>query len=289
MGARSRRPLIRYHGGKWVIAKWIIGFLPEHTTYVEPFGGGASVLLQKPVAPAECYNDLDETVVQLFRVIQDPVQTSDLLYRLKHTPYSRKEFELAYEPTEEPVERARRTLIRSWMGYGSDGTAGVYKTGFRRTVTGANKFPSHEWANYHDALPATIERFSRVTIESIEASKLIGNLDRPDTLFYVDPPYLPSTRSSGNRRRGAGFHVYQHELEEDHVALLEQLIAVDGMVVLSGYPSQLYDDMLAGWRRVTRDAYADGGSHRTECLWINPSAEKRNCSISQSCLFANEQ
>lgn len=276
MGARRRRPAFRYHGGKWKIAKWVIKHLPPHETYVEPFGGGASVLLQKPIVKAELYNDLNDVIVSFFRVIQDPAKLERLIWLLERTPYSRREFELAYEPCEDDVEAARRMLIRSWQGYGSDGTDGKYKTGFRRTVSSVNKFPSGEWANYPPALSLTAERFDKVVVESMDAFDLMLEMDDPDTLFYVDPPYLPSTRSAGNRRRGQGFHVYAHELEEDdHVRLLQLLLALKGMVVLSGYPSTLYDVALDGWRKAERDAHADGGSPRTEVLWINPAASKR--------------
>jgi DNA adenine methylase len=280
MTSHRRRPLIRWHGGKWKWAKWIIGFFPPHDTYVEPFGGGASVLLQKRPAKAECYNDLDETLIQLFRVLQDPAQAERLVRLLEFTPFSRAEFDLANgadnRAIADPVEAARRTIIRSFMGYGSDGTAGLYRTGFRRTVTQARKFPAKEWATYPDALRFTIERFQSVVLEQCDAFKLMPELDKPGTLFYVDPPYHPDTRSKGNRRRGAGFHVYKHELvEADHPRLLESLLALSGMVVLSGYPHPLYDEMLPGWLRFERDAYADGGRHRKEALWLNPAVQHR--------------
>jgi len=276
MGAHRRRPLIRWHGGKWKIAKWVIEHLPPHLTYVEPFGGGGSVLLQKAPAKAECYNDLDATLIQLFRVLQDPASAERLVWMLERTPFSRAEFDLAYEKTDDPVEAARRTLIRSFMGYGSDGTAGEYKTGFRPTVSHAAKFPAKEWKTYPDALRLTIDRFRDVVLEQIDAFELMPQLDKPDTLFYIDPPYHPSTRSSGNRRRGQGYHVYRHELDEaDHVRLLDVVKGLRGMVVVSGYPLDLYDESLPGWKRVERGAYADGGRARTECLWINPAALDR--------------
>lgn len=255
-----------------MISQWILGFLPDHGTYTEAFGGGASILLRKPRArQAEIYNDLDETIVSVFKLLQDPAQASRLLELLELTPYSRKEFEWAYEPTDDPVESVRRTLVRSWMGYGSDGTAGVYKTGFRSVVNHAGKTPAGEWINYVATLGPTIERIRGVTLESTDAFALLGRFDGPDTLHYVDPPYLPETRSHGNRRRGAGYHVYQHELEtSDHVRLLDILLSLDGMVVLSGYPSVMYDDALVGWQRHQRGAYADGGGPRTEVVWLNP-------------------
>src|SRR3546814_2282652 len=107
-------------GGKWRLAAWVISFFPRHVTYVEPFGGGASVMLQKAPAKAELYNDLDETMIQLFRVIQDPEKAEKLVWLLERTPFSRAEFELAYKPAKDDVEAVRRTIVRSFMGFGSE-------------------------------------------------------------------------------------------------------------------------------------------------------------------------
>lgn len=289
---KRARPLVRWHGGKWMIAPKILPLLPPHETYTEAFGGGASILLRKPRArKAEIYNDLDETMVRLFRTLQDPAKAERLLQLLAVTPYARKEFEWAYDCTGcgEPrnigehkdcelddVEEARRTLVRSWMGYGSDGTAGVYRTGFRSIVNQAGKTPAGEWVNYKATLPKTIERIAGVNIECRDAFGILEQYDGPETLHYVDPPYLPETRSVGNRRRGAGYHVYQHELETaDHVRLLDLLSDLEGMVVLSGYPSPLYDERLVGWATHKWQAYADGGMPRTEMVWLNERCAKR--------------
>lgn len=274
---KRARPLVRWHGGKWMIAPWILPFLPPHETYVEPFGGGASILLRKARAKkAEIYNDLDETLIRVFKVLQDPAKCERLIQLLELTPYSRKEFEWAYEPIDDDVEAARRTLVRSWMGYGSDGTAGVYRTGFRSIVNHAGKTPAGEWVNYVATIDRTIERIRGVNIECRDAFTVMEQYDGPRTLHYIDPPYLPETRSVGNRRRGAGYHVYQHELSrEDHVRLLDFVGELEGMVVLSGYPSDLYDGALIGWPRYQRAAYADGGMPRTEVVWINEHCAAR--------------
>lgn len=284
-------PIIRWHGGKWRIAPWIIAHFPRHRTYVEPFGGGASVLLRKPPSYAEIYNDLDERLVALFRVLRDREQAAELIRQLDLTPFARAEFEEAYQEVDDPVEMARRTLIRSFMGYGSDGTAGVYRTGFRSKISKSGTTPAQAWMGYPAALELAVERLRWVTFERKPAGAVISQYDSPATLFYVDPPYLPSTRSQGNRRRRgpgtAAYEVYAHELTEaDHILLLQELQGAAGMVVLSGYPSDLYDSKLLGWRREEKMTHADGGLERTEVIWMNPACQ---AALEHGPLFAERQ
>lgn len=271
-----RRPVLRYHGGKWLLAPWIISNFPMHRVYVEPFGGGASVLLRKPRAYAEVYNDLSGEVVNLFRVLQDPVGAPRLIELLKLTPFARAEFELAYEVTGDAVERARRLLIRAFMGFGSDGHNRLVKTGFRANSNRSGTTPCHDWIGFSDHLAVAVERLRGVVIENREASRVMRTHDHADTLHYVDPPYMPETRSPKGRRGGVRYHAYDHEMTvEDHVALLEMLPTLKGMVVLSGYPSALYAKNLKGWRRVDKKSLADGARPRLECLWLNPAADQQ--------------
>ena len=111
------RPVLRWHGGKFILAPWIIDHFPSHRIYTEAFGGAASVLLRKPRAYAEVYNDMDGEVVNLFRVLQGK-RAQDLVAKLRLTPFARAEFEMAYTPSADPVERARRLLSK---GDGSKG------------------------------------------------------------------------------------------------------------------------------------------------------------------------
>lgn len=275
-----KRPVLRWHGGKWRLAPWIIKHFPNHSCYIEPFGGAASVLLQKQPSYSEVYNDLDQVLVQLFAVLRDRTMSAALIQSLTLTPFSRDEFNLSYLATDDPLERARRTIIRSFMGFGSDSTSGHYRTGFRSNTTRMGTTPARDWANYPDTLTKIVERLEGVTFENKPACEVILQYDATDALIYADPPYHPDTRSSGNRRRcGPGsksWHVYQHELDHDgHVALLETLLAAKGMVALSGYPTRLYDDALQDWRRIERAAYADGARPRTEVLWLNPALVDR--------------
>lgn len=261
------RPVLRWHGGKWILAPWIISHFPAHRIYVEPFGGAGSVLMRKPPAYAEVWNDLDGDLVNLFRVLRSD-RSSRLVEQLRLTPFSRVEFETAYEPTDDDVERARRMIIRSFMGFGNTGALGR-STGFRADSNKSGTTPAHDWASYPDALEALIYRVRGVVIENRDARDVMAAHDRTDTLHYVDPPYVHATRSVGNPH--CAKHKYRHEMSDaDHSELIAFLRTLRGMVVLSGYPCDLYDDALGDWRRIERQALADGARERTEVLWINP-------------------
>jgi DNA adenine methylase len=263
------RPALRWHGGKWLLAPWIISNLPPHRVYVEPFGGAASVLIRKPRSYAEVYNDLDNDVVNLFTVLRGP-RAMELRDALRLTPFAREEFRAAYEPTGDAIEKARRLIIRSFMGFGSDGHNGARMTGFRASSNRSGTTPAHDWVNYPDALTDIVARLSGVVIEHRPAIEVMLRQDGLQTLHYVDPPYVHSTRS---KAKNSSRKNYTHEMaDSDHAALLEVLRSLSGMVVLSGYPHPLYDDALPGWRRIEREALADGARKRTEVLWINPQA-----------------
>ncbi len=266
------RPILRWHGGKWLLAPWIISHFPPHRCYVEPYGGAWSVGFRKPRAEAEVWNDLDDELVNLFAVMRDPAQGAALVDALRLTPFARREFFAAYEMSADSVERARRLIIRSFMGHGSDGASGQYRTGFRANSNRSGSTPAVDWVNLPDSLNLAIARAMGVVLESRPALQVMRSHDDVDTLHFVDPPYLKETRARANRRADNG-GVYRHELSDvDHAELLQALRDLRGMVILCGYPSALYDDALADWRRIERPALADGALPRTEVLWINPAA-----------------
>lgn len=267
------RPLLRWHGGKWRLAPWILAHFSEHRVYTEAFGGAGSVLLRKSRAYSEVYNDLDGEVVNLFRVLQDPVRSARLVELLRLTPFARDEFELAYKPARNRVERARRLVIRSYMGFGSDGHNIAVRTGFRANSNRSNTTPAHDWGNYPKTLYLAVERLEGVVVERRPALDVMRQHDTADALHFVDPPYLPETRSDKSRKGGGKYHAYAHEMSaDDHVELLDALKGLRGKVILCGYPAPLYDDALKGWGRVEKQALADGARARTEVLWLNPAA-----------------
>jgi DNA adenine methylase len=254
----TSRPALQWHGGKWLLAPWIIQHFPEHRRYVEPYAGGASVLLRKPRSHSEVYNDLDAEVVNFFQVMRD--QGVELVRRLAITPYARDEFSRAYTPTDEPIERARRLVIRSFMGFGSNAHQRI--SGFRASSERSVTSPAREWANYPEAARAIVARLQGVVIENRPALDLIQATDSADTLFYLDPPYVSETRDPGAD--------YAHEMrDDDHRAMLRVARSLTGSVAISGYRCNMYDDELRGWTRIDRNAFADGARPRVESLWIN--------------------
>lgn len=267
---KPTRPTLRYHGGKWKLAPWIISNFPPHRVYVEPFGGGASVLMRKARSYTEVYNDLDGEIVNLFRVLRDPSQARELERQLRLTPFARAEFELSYITDGDPIEQARRTITRSFMGFGS-GAASGHSTGFRSNSNRSGTTPAHDWANYPSLIAGFTKRLQGVVIENKDALDLMQQHDSKDTLHYVDPPYVHGTRMI----KGHYDQVYRHEMtDEQHREMADFLRSLKGKVVISGYPSELYDgELFADWRRIDTAAHADGALDRVERLWLSPNIQ----------------
>lgn len=271
-----RRPVLRYHGGKWMIAPWIISHFPEHDIYVEPFGGAGSVLMRKPRSKGEVYNDLNSEVVNVFRILRDPPRAEELKRLIELTPYSREEFDLSYDHTDDPMESARRTVAKSYMAFGT--TSQKKKgSGFRSTIYAHNSTGATDWVTYPEAIGAFTARLAGVVIENRKAVDLMLQHDSLNTLFYCDPPYLKSVRSSlfqGGTSRGD--RAYKHDMldEESHAEFAEVVNAVKGGAIVSGYQSELYNDVFfKGWRRVETQGRCDGAKKRIECLWIKDAGQ----------------
>lgn len=267
-----KRPVLHYHGGKFRLAPWIISNFPPHRFYVEPYGGAASVLMQKPRSFGEVYNDCWSVVVNIFRILRDPVQAAQLEQLLRLTPFSREEFDAPWPGSDEsPLEVARRSILGSFAGFGSASINNSHSTGFRSHSNRSHTLPAHDWASYPDHIRLFTDRLRGVTIEHRPACDVIQQHDTADTLFYVDPPYVHTTR---NLRRGNAH--YAHEMTDaEHLHLAEVLHGVAGMVVLSGYRCELYERLFGAWERVERETFADGASPRVESLWLNPACSSR--------------
>lgn len=259
-----RRPALRYFGGKWLLSDWIMSFFPPHACYVEPFMGGGSVLLRKPRSRHEVANDLDGEVVNFFRVLRD--RPDDIARAVALTPFARAELDVAYEPCEDELERARRLFVRSWQGRGGPRTQ--WRSGWRFSRS-ENADSGYRVADVENLL-AVAERLSGVQIDNGDAIKVIQRFDAPETLIYCDPPYLLDVRGSR-----WGSKAYKHEMTDaDHVRLAEVLRACVGMVIVSGYDSPLYADLFPGWKTAHRASRKDVGSGM-ETVWLSPAVVAR--------------
>jgi len=261
------RPALRYHGGKYRLSPWIISHFPDHQIYVEPYGGGASVLLRKSRCYSEVYNDLEDEVVNVFRMLRD--HGPELRRRLALTPYARAEYDRARgKEKTRGIEKARRMIVRSFMGFGSDSTT-MKSSGFRSNSNRSGTTPAHDWMHYAQTVHEITERLQGIVIEHRDALTCIKDHDSPKTLFYVDPPYTHETRTSAKR--------YIYEMDDDaHRKLAEVLNTVKGMVILSGYDCPLYSELYdASWTRVSKETLVDSACKRIETLYINRHGMKQ--------------
>jgi DNA adenine methylase len=283
-------PVLRYPGSKWIIGKWICGFIEqiEHYHYFESHCGGLNVLLQKRPSKLETVNDIDQGVINLFRVIREhPEELADLVY---WTPHSRWEYESIlpgsigqddddyFVWTGDPVEDARRCLVRCWFGFGaktSDRSSWAHNVQ-KQKHGGALSIP-RRWNRLPEIIIAAAERLKMVQFECTDALELISRYRYPEVLIYADPPYPLNTRS----RR-----LYKNELDEsDHIKLLKLLREHPGPVLLSSYENDLYAGELSGWHYETKEARTELGKTRTEVLWLNPVAAKQIRADRQGELF----
>ncbi|MDG4811895.1 DNA adenine methylase [Hydrogenovibrio sp. 3SP14C1] len=266
-------PIMRYHGAKWRLAPWVIQFFPKHKYYVEAFGGSAAVLMQKERSYGEVYNDLDQDIFNLFKVLRDRSQTKELIRLCELTPFSRDEFELAYEKTDCPIEKARRTLFRAYAGFGS-ASATKGKSGFRTDIFRNYKNPTHLWTELPGKLDMFTNRLASVQVENKNALDLIEKYDTEQTLFYLDPPYVLDTRTA----RAYGY--YREEMTDDqHDQLIDLILQLKGFVIISGYDHEIYDRLLNnGWKKRQKSSRISsnrGTETRIECLWMNPKTAEQ--------------
>lgn len=272
-------PPVRYAGAKWLIAPWIISNFPPHKSYVELFCGGAAVFFRKRPSNVETINDIDGDVVNFFDILR--TRPDKLIRAIQWTPYARAEYERAQQSCDDPLERARRYYIRCWQAFGANrpGMSG-WRHSFKANdvITKGERisFP-HEF-NRLDALYAAARRLKDAQIECMDAIECVQHYDGPDTLFYVDPPYVYSALVMKERP------VYTHEMgDEQHHNLAAALHAARGMVILSGYQSPLYDELYSDWKRLEKSTTTNGKGAATESLWLSPNATQ----LQALPLFAN--
>jgi DNA adenine methylase len=267
---KMRSPL-KWHGGKSYLARLIVGLFPEHRTYVEPFLGGGSILLNKPRSEREFVGDLNAGLIEFWTLLRS---SRLLATRIEATPYDEAFFAKAKEHGRAPCEvvRAWCFLVRNRFSRGGLGKDFAWSDRLR----GGQPGDVNAWETIKAELPAIAERIKGVRFYHTSAIDMILDRDAPDTLHYCDPPYLHETRTAKK--------AYAFEMDrDDHAYLLNILLGIKGTFVLSGYPSDLYDATarVGGWHRIEIDIANHSGQgkakqRRTECLWSNrPFAEAK--------------
>ena len=266
------RSPIKWFGGKGHFTQHLLPLIPPHRCYCEVFGGGASLLFAKEPSKVEVYNDIDGDVVSFFRLFHDPEAMKEFQRKCHYTPYSRQlyfEFrDSLYNEGLEPSERIYRWFIVQRMAFNAS-TNGK-KTGMSLSHQRAK---SSQMKYDIDHLDMYAERLREVQIDNRSWEVVIDCYDSPYTFFYLDPPYVHDTRLTTN--------AYAHEMADfQHEVLVEALIDVQGKVLLSGYPNNIYKRLeRAGWlySDIETHAYSalrkgdEESEHtkRTERLWMN--------------------
>lgn len=261
---------MKYPGSKWSIANWIINFFPEHHSYLEPFFGSGAVLFNKQRSNIETVNDLDGRVVNLFECIKsDPEKLARLIYL---TPYSREVYEKAYqENPEDKFEAALNFYIRLNMGHGFRTTG--EKVGWKNDVQGRERaYAAKNWCDLPEMLMEAAERLRGVQIENRPAIELMDRFNYKNVLVYLDPPYMPEVRHGKQYK----CEMFDHESHEE---ILEAAKAHKGPVLISGYDTELYNDMLRGWHKEETTSYSQVCSKKREILWMNYDPPKKQLTL----------
>lgn len=257
--------VFRYPGSKWSIAQWIIGHFPEgyeKMVYLEPFLGSGAVFFNKKPGAVETVNDLDSDIVNLFQILRE--RPEELCRMMELTPYSREEYDRSFELCDDPLEQARRFMVRTTQAIGAKLNG---KCGWRNHKQMKIGGTACKWGQIPDTIAFTAERLRGdtthlVQIEHTDALRLIERYDSPDVLMYLDPPYVRSTRKSGR--------LYKHEMDDtDQMRLLELIAQSSAKIVLSGYPSALYDRYLQGWYTDSTMSQTTSTAMAQEVIWMN--------------------
>lgn len=220
-------------------------------------------MFAKKPARIETVNDLNQDVVNYFRVLRD--HPDELIRRITNTPYARKEYDNAYNETKDIVEKAARFCIKCHMGFSCSNR---YKNGFRSGQQYNSPNPAKAWNKLPDTLQMATEHLKQVQIECLPALELLKRYSTPDVFAYLDPPYLRRTRTKK--------YLYSEEMSDlEHQELLEFLLKFPGKILLSGYDNELYNTVLSGWNKVCRPVQAEGGASRTEVLWMNYDIQRQ--------------
>ena len=263
----KRRIAFGWYGGKFSHLDFLTPLLPANAEhFCDLFGGSASVLMNVGPYPVETYNDLDAELVNFFRTLRD--QQDELIKAIGLTPFSREELRLACQAEQNlsNIERARRFYVRARQtrtGLAQTSSAGRWAHCVLTSRAGMAGAVSR-WLGSVEGLSEIAQRLMRVQIENAPALEVIARYDTKATLFYADPPYVHEARGDSS--------AYGYEMnDDDHIALAETLGGVRGRAVVSGYKTDLYDELFSGWRRVDAPMRLCHATRtpRQESAWLN--------------------
>ncbi|MGG6264216.1 DNA adenine methylase [Leptolyngbya sp. AN03gr2] len=257
---------VPYFGCKIKLARWITSYFPNHSAYVEPFCGSASVFHTKRRSRSETLNDLYAPLINYHRCLRDDVER--LIRTIEARSLTYKLMLPEYNPAS-PYNSASEFYLYCCRSFYGGGT---------RWATGKRKNPRKLNLN---GLRGESLRLQNVSITQLDAIDVIVSSSDPDTLMYVDPPYRKEVRKSKDNRvknqvQSQPRRQYAHELmqSDEHQRLLAAIVKSNSMLIVSGYDSQLYNDMLDGWMIVRQKAQKLSGEAE-EVLWISPNAWSR--------------
>ena len=260
---------IKYFGGKSLISNKIKDFFPDHSEYdkyIEPFSGSYSIGLSlDPIPPVEIYNDLEQNVYSLYKVLSDKdmfIEFKDKCDLVLYNEVIRNEFKvLLKDDTISMVDRAFYFFYVNRTSH--NGIGGFSKNSYiRRNMSKSIS----DFLSSIDRLPEIHDRLSRVMVTNMDGIKLIDNNQDPRTLIYCDPPYEQSTRTSFR---------YKVDMDRDiQIEFLNAVINNKSKIIISGYDCELYDVLLDnGFKKVQFEVKTVSGSKekktKVETIWFN--------------------
>lgn len=268
------KAVFRYPGSKWSMAQWIIAHFPkgyQKMVYLEPFVGSGAVFFNKLPGAVETINDLNSDIVNLFQVLRESPE--ELRRVLELTPYSREEYDLSFTPCDEPIEKARRFMVKTTQAIGAK-LNGSSKCGWRNHKQMKIGGTACKWGGIADTLDEASARLRGdtthlVQIEHMDALRLIERYNHSDVLIYADPPYLLETRRSGK--------LYQDEMSAAaHAEFLDIIRNSKAKIIVSGYDSEMYNAALKGWKKDSTLSQTTSTKKARETIWMNydPPAEQ---------------
>jgi DNA adenine methylase len=270
------RPPFAYFGGKYGMSARIVSLMPPHRVYIEPFFGSGAVFFAKRPATHEIINDLDGAVVTFFRCLRE--RTDELEHACSLTPYAREEYEQAdIDATDDELEIARRFWVRINQSFAK--TAGN-QTGWSVTTARTQATAASVWSRI-GRFGECARRLMNVSIECCDAADLVERMATDDAVIYVDPPYLAATRVSRQDRQRPEDYRRDMGGDSEHRRLAEVLHATPAVVILSGYPGDLYDELYADWWSMdvnvtahSSNAATTSRTSRVERLWANRELDR---------------